>query len=196
MNKTILTKMPSVSLLDEGEAAKVSRQDVPLADIYRYITGEEAKDATLALRAADSTEQQRCIKRKRFKACTPHGTFYQRRKQENLIQESGMMVIDFDHLTPGQHAELLQRLPLDQRYETELMFTSPSGHGIKWFIACGSHEGATFRSLFEDICLHICGEYGVRPDPSGKDLPRCCFLPWDPQCYINPRFIAPTATNA
>lgn len=191
-----LNSMPFISICQKGFINKdgmgapsttVIKQTIPLDAIHRYIVSERARQATLDLRATTDEKLQKMKKALNFYSCTPNGTFTYRH-QKNLIEESGMMVIDFDHLAPEKLAELLRLLPHDRRYETELMFTSPRGNGIKWFIACGERGEKDFGRHFDDISDYIAFEYGVRPDPSGKDIARCCYLSWDPDCYINPRF--------
>ena len=194
--KTKLPQTPLISVCDKGFINKggtgapsttVIKQSVLLTDIHRYIVSERARQATLDLRATADEKLQKTKKALNFYSCTPNGTFTYR-KADHLVSASGMMVIDFDNLAPDKLAELLRLLPHDRRYETELMFTSPRGNGIKWFIACGERGEKEFGRHFDDISDYIAFEYGVRPDPSGKDIARCCYLSWDPDCYINPRF--------
>ena len=33
---------------------------------------------------------------------------------------------------------------------------------------------------------HVAFHYGIAIDKSGSDICRACFLPHDPECYINP----------
>jgi hypothetical protein len=30
---------------------------------------------------------------------------------------------------------------------------------------------------------------GADPDKSGSDVSRACFLPYDPDCFINPKYL-------
>lgn len=31
--------------------------------------------------------------------------------------------------------------------------------------------------------------HGIDPDKSGSDVSRACFLPYDPDCFINPKYL-------
>ena len=35
--------------------------------------------------------------------------------------------------------------------------------------------------------------YGLQPDQKCKDIARACFLPYDPEAYINPKYVPPYA---
>lgn len=39
---------------------------------------------------------------------------------------------------------------------------------------------------FRVVANYVLDTYGVEVDKSGKDVPRACFLPYDPQAFINP----------
>ena len=36
---------------------------------------------------------------------------------------------------------------------------------------------------------HLCFHHGIDPDKSGSDVSRACFLPYDPDCFINPKYL-------
>lgn len=39
------------------------------------------------------------------------------------------------------------------------------------------------------IANYIKEVYKLEVDKSGKDIPRACFLPFDPEAYINPKYL-------
>ena len=41
---------------------------------------------------------------------------------------------------------------------------------------------------FRRAAYYIRQTYGIEPDRSGKDLSRACFLPHDPNAYLNPKY--------
>lgn len=191
-----LSYIPSVTIFEKGYVnnkgvavvqTRVRNLQVPLTHVYNYIR-TRAKNETLALRAESDKNKQAQMKMLNFLSCTPAGTFWYR-DSKFIICRSGMMVIDIDDLSQEQVPELKQALIHDQRYETELLFTSPRGFGLKWFIGCGQIEGTRFQEFFNEVSLHVRFQYGVPVDESGKDFARCCFLSWDDSCYINPNFI-------
>lgn len=96
-----------------------------------------------------------------------------------------MLALDFDGLP--QPDTLREKLLQDEYFETELLFLSPSGNGLKWIIPIDLLK-ATHLDYFNSISNYILHTYGLRVDPSGKDISRACFLPHDPNIFINPKY--------
>jgi hypothetical protein len=98
------------------------------------------------------------------------------------------MAVDFDHLTNLE--TLRQALLADEYFDTQLLFVSPSGDGLKWIISLspplGDLGGYTHGDYFAAGANYIFQTYGVAVDKSGRDISRACFLPHDPQIFINP----------
>lgn len=40
---------------------------------------------------------------------------------------------------------------------------------------------------FNAVANYLRQTYGLEADKSGKDVSRSCFLPYDPEAYINPK---------
>jgi hypothetical protein len=101
------------------------------------------------------------------------------------------MVLDIDGLdSTEQAAELRERLAADPNIETELCFISPKGQGVKWVITLPSWtDGLTFKKKFEAMRDYTCFHHGIDPDTSGSDVSRACFLPYDPDCFINSKYL-------
>ena len=91
---------------------------------------------------------------------------------------------------------MFKRLLDDFYLETKLLFRSPSGDGLKWIVPIDpfKHRLGAFtlqeaHSLnFEAVFNYIQHKYNVEVDKSGKDVSRACFLPYDPEAYINPKY--------
>ncbi len=157
---------------------------ITVVDVYRYVVGHYAKVQTETLRAMTSLSEAKKYKATHFNFCTFSGLFRKRSERE-LIQHSGLMCIDFDHI--GDSEALKARLLEHEYFETELMFTSPSGDGVKWIIPVelrGWEHSRFFKAVTN--CLKATGLPPV--DMLGSDVARACFLPYDPQAYINPKY--------
>ncbi|MBR4977320.1 MAG: hypothetical protein IKY95_00020, partial [Bacteroidales bacterium] len=88
-------------------------------DIYKYLVSDYAKAYTEHIRTiADNRERSR-YKAANLDYITPGGTF-RSRKENELIQASGYMVIDFDHIPNAKG--LVKRLANDTNFETILAF--------------------------------------------------------------------------
>lgn len=157
---------------------------VTIVDVYRYIVGHYAKIQTESLRAITSPFDAKKYKATHFDYCTFSGLF-RRRNEKELILHSGLMCLDFDHI--GNPEEFKDKLLQHDYFDTELLFTSPSGDGVKWIIPIelkGWEHSRYFKSVAN--CIKATGLPDV--DKSGSDITRSCFLPYDPLAYINPKY--------
>lgn len=162
--------------------------DVSLYDIYRYISSEQAKEATENLRKETNEDVQKKRKVLDFNYCTPNGTFTYR-NAAGLKKESGLIVLDFDHI--DDHEELMQfkqDLLSNPHLPIALAFVSPRGKGLKVFVEKEPFAGKEHLETFHLLSDRIQFNYGFEVDQSGKDITRACFLPHDPDCYINPKY--------
>jgi hypothetical protein len=158
---------------------------VTLLQIYIVITGNYYKQRTDHLRKITDSKQARQFKAANFDYCTFSGTFTTR-NDKALIKHSGLLCIDFDHLN---NVEVLSNSLLkDDYFDTQLLFRSPSGNGLKWIIPIDTNQ-ATHSEYFTAVANYIRQTYGIEVDKSGRDLSRACFLPYDPQAYINPSIL-------
>ena len=124
------------------------------------------------------------FKAEKFDYCTFSGTFSVRR-EDKLLNHSGLLCLDFDHLPDVE--ELFRKLLQDEYFETMLLFRSPSGDGLKWIIPTDLTE-CSHTAFFRSVSAYVVQTYGITVDQSGKDVCRACFLPHDPQAYLNPDY--------
>lgn len=157
-----------------------------LLDAYHYIIGDTAKERTQKLRSFGDAKQSRMFKAANFDYCTFSGTFATR-TDKALINHSGLLCIDFDHLQnlDSLRSQLLQ----DEYFDTQLLFRSPSGDGLKWIIEIDISQ-IPHADYFRAVANYLFQTYGVEADKSGKDISRACFLPHDPNCFINQKYLA------
>lgn len=192
------TKTPTVSVFNAGYISsntlrpvmqnKPSNVAVTLTSLYQYIIGTYAKKATEELRAETDEAKQQRMKMLTLRYCTPYGTFSYR-DSKHLIQASGMMVVDIDDVESHERLlELREALKHDKHFETALLFISPRGNGLKWFILLGDKAGQPLKDVFRVVARYVQFEYGVMIDESGKDIARACYLCYDPECYIKPEY--------
>lgn len=190
------------SLFGRGYFSKYINKWVPeskpqqVFDIPRtgaYIKSDRAKWATETLRTMleIATEHElRDFKIKEFEAIAVAGTF-SHRDANSLLSRSCYIVLDIDDLPSTEEArEVQQTLVADREVETALCFVSPKGHGVKWIVELPKWcQDLTFKEQFAALSRHLGFEYGIQADSSGSDVCRLCFLPYDPECYINPKYL-------
>jgi hypothetical protein len=163
---------------------------VSLLQVYNAIRGNYYQERTGKLRAISDVRQARKFKAANFDYCTFSGVFTTR-NDKALVKHSGLLCVDFDHLQ--NLSDIKNRLLADDYFDTQLLFVSPSGDGLKWIIQIsppsGDLGGYTHGNYFAAVANYILQTYGVAVDKSGRDLSRACFLPHDPQAFINPQFV-------
>ena len=157
-------------------------RNITLLDAWHYITGDTAAERTQKLRSIDDPKRARNYKAANFDYCSFSGTFSSR-SDKALIEHSGLICLDFDHLDNVE--TLFKRLLNDECFDTQLLFRSPSGNGLKWIVPINIAD-MPHSDYFRAIANYVLATYGVEVDKSGKDISRACFLPYDPQAFINP----------
>lgn len=160
-------------------------KDITLADAYAYITSDYAKADTAMLRRLVDAKARRTYKAMHFDHCTFAGSFA-RRAEDGLQQPSGLLCADIDHLPDVERC--FDLLVNDDIIDLMLLFRSPSGDGLKAVIAIDLSE-APFADYFTAMSRYMQRAYGIGIDAACKDICRTCFLPYDPNAYINPSMI-------
>ncbi len=181
---SITPKGPHFSFFKAPITNTQPHKNITINDTYNYITGHYAQKRTSTLRAITDKKKARIYKAAQFDYVTFCGEFSSRHN-DKCTAESNLLCLDFDHIPNLE--ELFHKLRQDQYFETALLFRSPSGDGLKWIIETdkGNHTHADY---FRAVAKYIKQTYCTEADPSGKDLARACFLPHDPDAYINPSY--------
>lgn len=184
--QTDIVEIPMFSFFKAPVINTKPHKSITILDAYHYITGRYARQRTEELRSLTSARERSTCKAARFDYCTFSGTF-KSRSDKMLIKHSGLLCIDFDHVKDIE--TLFARLLKDEYFETQLLFRSPSGDGLKWVIPINVTDDNSHLKYFKSIEIYIKQTYGVEIDKSGKDISRACFLPYDPNAYINTKYL-------
>lgn len=183
---------PLFSYYRGGIAATVPHAAMTPAQLFAVLTSDRHRARTEALRAAPVGSPQRAELKKGLDYVTPAGTFT-RRANDALAVASGLLVLDFDHLPDlaAARAALLADALLAP--ELVLLFTSPSGDGLKALVRTdptASHLD-NFRA-YADYLGRTYPALKLTPDEAGKDVARACFVPYAPDAWLAPTY-APRA---
>lgn len=157
---------------------------VDLRKIHEMIRSDRYKKQTIKLRSFQDKNQARNYKAFHFNYATFSGIF-EKRSNDAIKQHSGLLTLDIDHVSNLE--EIKQLLLKDAFLETELLFTSPSGDGLKWIISIDLKK-ETHENYFQAIRNYLKYTYQIEVDKSGKDVARACFIPHDPEVFINPKY--------
>lgn len=156
-------------------------RDILVLDLWKLIASSQLAEITQQLRSLPIGSEARKRLKNQLPYVTPAGTFILR-ANNNLVASSGLMVLDFDHVddVTGTRARLLS----DPKLPVEMLFTSPSGDGIKALVRVPLKH--THRVNFAALTAYLQQQHSVAPDPNGKDVARACFVCYDPEAWINP----------
>jgi hypothetical protein len=126
------------------------------------------------LRAGDSESKMQLM------AIMFNGTFSER-KDDGLIQHSGLCVLDFDKY-PDKETLKAERNRLKKCPYVYMMFTSPSGNGLKVVIRTPESNKFEHKRRFEAYKEYINSDYF---DVANSNVSRVCFESYDPDAYLN-----------
>ena len=168
------------------------QQTQNLTWVYDYIISDRARWATETLRSMvgiSTKDEVDDFKKLNFDVATFNGQFFYRNAQSLLVR-SPWLVADIDDLSSTHEAREVQQLLIDDKnIETGLCFVSPKGKGVKWIVRVPEWlQGKDFKAQFEGLQRYVAFEHGIAIDKSGSDVCRACFLPWDKECFINPKY--------
>jgi hypothetical protein len=112
-------------------------------------------------------------------AATPSGTFSSR-GASNLIQHSGVIVLDFD----AKDNEVFPSDAIACDSYVYAFHKSVSGNGFAVYVRI---EGDKHRESFEALEKYFADNYQVVLDQSGKDVSRMRYVSHDPDTFRNPQ---------
>lgn len=156
---------------------------IKLYEVYNLIVGDTYKKTTDEYRLINDVKKKRIYKANYFDYVTFSGIFTKRNDKE-LKKHSSLITIDFDHLPNIKTVK--EQLLQDAYFDSEMLFISPSGDGLKWIIRIDLLQ-ATQQEYFTAVSNYIKQTYNIEVDQSGKDISRACFLCHDPHAFLHKR---------
>lgn len=160
---------------------KKPSQVMTLRDAYLYITGMSARQQTHQLREITDHEEARRFK-SRFDYVTFSGTFSYC-SDVSLVCHSGLLCLDFDHV--GDVRVVKETLLADPFFPPLLLFTSPSGDGVKDVVEIDLSR-CDHRLWFCAVKNYMMATYGLEADEKCVNVSRPCYLPYDADAYVSP----------
>jgi len=109
-----------------------------------------------------------------------------RKKNENVTKHSGLIICDIDiDDNPGTDFIQLKKDICNDKY-IYACFNSPRG-GIKTVVLTNIKSKELHASYFKSVKQYFLNKYHLTEiDPSGCNIARACYLPYDNHCYFNP----------
>lgn len=139
---------------------------------------KSGRSSLLVNKLRQTTDPKEKLKIKKQLPSICFSGIFSKREDKGLITHSGLIAIDFDHINE-RLSELKDRLRKDKH--TFLLFTSPSGDGLKLVV-----------KIPPDIKTHslsaaaLTDYYKEEKLDEFKDVSRICFESYDPDVYFNP----------
>ena len=178
-------KGPEFSFFKRPVTNTTPAENLKLGEVYQKITGPGYEEQTLHLRELTNKKEARALKARAFDYVTFSGVF-SKRSDKHLLNHSGLIAIDFDDVDNLDN--LRSTLLNETQLETQLLFTSPSGNGLKWIVPIDLTV-AGHLTYFTGIGNYLRECHQLEIDPSGKDVSRACFLCHDSNAFINPKYL-------
>ena len=181
-------------------SAYIPTESITLEEVWERITDRGLQDQTTALRILlqeGRKEEYKTSKGNLLPSVTFGGTFdYRTTNTETLSREgktgllrgSGFVIIDIDHIseTGLSLQDLKDRISEDREIGVRLVFTSPSGDGLK--VVCRVSSQITdkdpYKTAYNSLRHFINSKYGEIVDKSGSDISRLCLLCCDRDARI------------
>ena len=147
-------------------------EKVSYIDVYQLVTSGTLVEITNELRALCNPNAIKDFKETKLWYITPSGICY-----------NETICIDIDHIESEEKLqEIKQKLIEDPYFYTLLLFRSPLGKGLKWFIPIDLYQ-CGHRKWFEAIRNYLYQTYGIVADEKCVNTSRSCFLCYDPEAY-------------
>ncbi len=169
---------------------------IGLKELHNIIISDKYKVITEYGRTLTTEEYKKKFKPKSFDYVTFNGTFTNR-AENDLIEPSGLFVIDIDHIGENLQA-IFERLKNDADITPQLILVSPSGDGLKIVVRIDKSlikvDGRNRMGIFWDAAnMYFSKHYSdlITPNAKGdfidgacKDVSRACFICHDANAYL------------
>ncbi|NVO84889.1 DUF3987 domain-containing protein [Hymenobacter terrestris] len=166
------------------------KQTSPVGEVSLHLLStiikKRPKNKTARLRSLERKSEAYNELKSSFDYITPSGVF-RSRKATALERASSIVGLDFDDVPSVKRFRSLLLKDQILGPSIVLLFKSPSGNGVKAFIATDQSQ-ATHQEYFiaiSNYIAHSCPDLKPFFDTSVGDIARACYLPYDPEVYVN-----------
>jgi hypothetical protein len=175
-------KNPIISYFPNGITNIYKKHDITLSRIYNGIKNYEGfklltRQCNLEYQKSGKSAAYKRI-RNQLPYITPDGIYDNRSTTGKLLKPSNLVQIDIDNLKAADIESVRQTLIADKH--TKLLFTSPSGAGLKALVEC---RNLLLSSV--GVLIAYYAELGIRLDKSTLHDKTACFLCHDKNAYLN-----------
>ena len=180
MEQKVTTKF--ISYFNPPITNTKSMEKLSYADVYKLITSSTLAEETNEMRGLCNPNAIKDFKATKLPHITPSGIFYFR-CDDGLKYHNETICIDVDGVESEEELQETKRILIeDPCFYTLILFRSPSGNGLKWFIPIDLNQ-CGHRKWFEAIRNYLYQTYGIVADEKCVNPSRSCFLCYDPEAY-------------
>lgn len=156
------------------------------AGLHERLVSSRYRAQTETLRETTPGSSAQKLAKKSLDYVIPAGIF-SHRANGSIRSISGLLVLDFDHLPDVGAAKAALQADRLLAAGLIMLFTSPSGNGLKAIFWTDTTEGhlENFRAYADYVSGHY-ASLGLIADEAGKDVARACFVPFDPNAWLAP----------
>ena len=157
-------------------------EKVSLVEVYELVTSGTLVEITNEIRSLFNPNLVKELKATKLPHITPSGVFYFR-CDDGLKHHNETICIDIDEIENEEQLQETKRILIDDPcFYTLMLFRSPSGNGLKWFIPIDLSQ-CGHRKWFEGIRNYLYQTYDIVADEKCINTSRSCFLCHDPEAY-------------
>jgi hypothetical protein len=176
-------ELPQMSQFKNPIKNTTPYSNINIHSFYERITTDQRVKLICDNLSSLPKEAQRQVKATELDYITPSGIFNKRSNNE-LIAHSGYLSIDFDNIPDFDLNQLKTKLIHDNTIQTVLLFKSPSGNGLKWFIKIPP-VAETHGMYFDAVKNYIQSKYNIEVDKACRDVARACFVSFDEDAELS-----------
>jgi hypothetical protein len=176
-------ELPQISQFKNPIKNTTPYSNINIHSFYERITTDQKVKLICDNLSSLPKEAQRQVKATELDYITPSGIFNKRSNNE-LIAHSGYLSIDFDNIPDCDLNQLKNKLIHDNTIQTVLLFKSPSGNGLKWFIKIPP-VAETHGMYFDAVKNYIQSKYNIEVDKACRDVARACFVSYDEDAELS-----------
>lgn len=166
--------------------------DISVSRVFNGIRSDVFKDTVLNVRKYKEEDIEQS---KRYKSSLPAvtfcGTFRKKRNLDSCVRYNPLMVVDIDHVEDAMMEVYAKNLEEDPYVAA--FWKSPSGSGYKGLVHLNYDESTDtldkkdkHKLAFRKLLTYLLANYGIALDESGSDIPRLCYMSWDPLLKVKP----------
>lgn len=157
-------------------------QAYTIDDIIRHVINNPKKDIIEEMRCLNRDSNEYKAMKKKLPYVSPSGFFSKIRKNENLIEPSGILYYDVD--SDDQRGEELKEYVIDKYAHLLYMCgLSVSGKGLFIYIKVNGLTKENFSAVYEHVKTKILKD--IKTDNNAKGISRAHVIPYDPHVYVN-----------